>query len=141
MGEQAGAAISVRDQQPVTVLAPVIALEKDSLETVSAWQRTAGSAEVCCFLAVDQFGTQHLMLLRNNAGLPDAFEISSSEIEIARAAADQRQWQIVAFVHTHPDDPADMSYRDARCFHRDTLPWIIIGTPTSKACQRTYFSH
>lgn len=118
---------------------PLIALESNSLATVIAWQRTAGSAEVCCFCAVDQFGVQHLMHLTNDAGLPDAFEISLSEVEVARMAANERGWEIVAFVHTHPTDPPDMSSRDARCFLRDTVPWIIIGTPTSTPSQRTYF--
>jgi len=57
-----------------------------------------------------------------------------------RAAAKQRGWQIIAFLHTHPNHAPDMSSRDARCFERDTLPWIIIGTPTSNPCQRTYVS-
>jgi proteasome lid subunit RPN8/RPN11 len=55
-----------------------------------------------------------------------------------RAAAAQRGWQIVAFLHTHPHHAPDMSPRDLRCFESDTLPWIIIGTPVSDPAQRTY---
>lgn len=55
-----------------------------------------------------------------------------------RLAAAQRGWQIVAFLHTHPHHAPAMSQRDARAFERDTLPWIIVGTPTTSPQQRGY---
>jgi proteasome lid subunit RPN8/RPN11 len=113
-------------------------LDQSALETVIAWQRAAGLMEVCGFCAIDDGGRQHLMRLTNNAGLPDAFEISRSEELVVRKAAEQRGWEIVAFLHTHPDDSPAMSARDAQCFARESLPWIIIGTPTGQPSQRTY---
>ncbi|MFS8087121.1 MAG: Mov34/MPN/PAD-1 family protein [Acidobacteriota bacterium] len=116
----------------------MLSLDGNCLETVVAWQRAAGILEVCGYCAVDAFGKHHLIQLTNHAGRPDAFEISPLEEETAQLAARQRGWQIVAFLHTHPSHSPDMSSRDALCFERDTLPWIIIGTPTSDPCQRTY---
>lgn len=113
-------------------------LNHAALSQVVVWQRAAGSAEVCAFCAIDKFGEQHLLRLANHAGEPDAFEISHSEVEVARDAAGQRGWKIVAFVHTHPQHPPELSPRDARSFARDTVAWIIVGTPTSSPCQRTY---
>jgi len=113
-------------------------LDADSLRQVIEWQLLAGSSEVCGFCAVDQFGNQHLLRLANHAGEPDGFEISNSEVEVARDAASQRGWKIVAFVHTHPQHTAELSPRDARSFVRDTVAWIIVGTPTSRPHQRTY---
>jgi proteasome lid subunit RPN8/RPN11 len=116
----------------------MLSLDDDSLEKVCAWQRDSGPLEVCGFCAVDRLGRQHVLRLTNHAAEPDAFETSRSEERAALAAADERGWKIVAFLHTHPEDGADMSPRDALCFERDTLPWIIVGTPTSTPCQRAY---
>ena len=115
-----------------------ISLDREALETITAWQRSTGLGEVCAFCAVDQYGKQHLLRLRNHAGLPDAFETSSTEESIAKSFAHQRGWTIAAFVHTHPSDPPDLSPRDSRWFERDKLPWIIVGTPTTKPSQRTF---
>lgn len=116
----------------------MLALNDAALSQVVGWQRAAGSSEVCAFCAIDQFGEQHLLRLANHAGEPDAFEISNSEVDVARNAARQRGWEIVAFVHTHPQHAPELSPRDARSFARDTVAWIIVGTPTSSARQRTY---
>lgn len=115
-----------------------ISLDGEALDTVIAWQQSAGAREVCAFCAVDSFGEQHLLQLTNHAGLPDAFEISTADESIAKTVASQRDWRIIAFVHTHPSDPPDMSARDTRWFARDTLPWIIVGTPTTNPSQRTF---
>lgn len=115
-----------------------ISLDNDALKKVIDWQQSAGTREVCAFCAVDSSGKQHLLQLRNHAGLPDAFEISSGEESVAKSAASQRDWKIIAFVHTHPSDSPDMSARDARWFARDTLPWIIVGTPVTNPSQRTF---
>ena len=61
-------------------------------------------------------------------------------LQLVWAAAAERGWKIVAFVHTHPQYGPEMSPRDLRCFERDSLPWIIIGTPTMVLRQRTYVS-
>ena len=115
-----------------------ISLDNEALDTVIAWQQSAGTREVCAFCAVDSCGKQHLLQLTNHAGLPDAFEISSADESIAKSAARQRDWTIIAFVHTHPNDPPDLSTSDTRWFARDTLPWIIVGTPTTHPSQRTF---
>ena len=116
----------------------IISLDCETLDTVIAWQQSAGAREVCAFCAVDSFGKQHLLQLTNHAGLPDAFEISSAEESVAKSAASQRDWRIIAFVHTHPSDPPDLSARDTCWFVRDTLPWIIVGTPITNPSQRTF---
>jgi proteasome lid subunit RPN8/RPN11 len=103
-----------------------------------AWQRAAGSIEVCALCAVDHFGAQHLLRLTNHAGLIGSFEVSRTEEQIARTVAAEQGWKIVAFVHTHPQYAPEMSPRDARTFKRDTLPWIIIATQASDPAQRTY---
>jgi proteasome lid subunit RPN8/RPN11 len=108
------------------------------LVTVLAWQRAAGPQEVCALCAIDESGRQRVLRLTNSAGLADAFEVTRSEEQIAAAAAEQRGWTIVAFVHTHPHDPPEMSPRDLRSFERDTLPWIIVGTSTRFPRQRSY---
>ena len=113
-------------------------LDGDALSTVLAWQSAAGSQEVCGLCAVDEFGRQRLLQLTNHAGLADAFEVSQSEDEIVRAAAAQRGWKIVAFLHTHPHHGPEMSPRDGCAFDRDTLPWIIVGTSTTLPRQRAY---
>jgi proteasome lid subunit RPN8/RPN11 len=115
-----------------------LCLNVSALATVVAWQRASGSSEVCGLCAVDEFGAQRVLRLTNHAGLADAFEVSRSEEQVVRAATTQRGWKIVAFLHTHPHHGPEMSPRDGRCFERDTLPWIIIGTPTSIPCQRSY---
>ena len=116
-----------------------LSLNEGALQTVAEWQRGATSLEVCCFLAVDECGSQRLLRLTNHAALTNEFEVSQSEAEVVRTAAQQREWKILAFVHTHPHDAPDMSARDVGCFERDTLPWIIIGTPLSAPHQRTYW--
>ena len=116
----------------------MLRLDLHAMDTVIAWQRSEGAREVCAFCAVDSFGKQHLLRLTNHAGLPDAFEISFVEEDVAKSAASQRDWRIIAFVHTHPSDPPDMSARDTRWFARDTLPWIIVGTPITNPSQRTF---
>lgn len=115
-----------------------LCLDGDALTTVVAWQRAAGSQEVCGLCAVDEFGGQRVIRLTNRAGLAGAFEVSRSEEQVVRAAAAQRGWEVVAFLHTHPHHAPEMSPSDARCFQRDTLPWVIIGTPTAGPRQRTY---
>jgi proteasome lid subunit RPN8/RPN11 len=115
-----------------------ISLDGETLETIIAWQRSAGAREICAFCVLDSFGKQHLLQLTNHAGLPDAFEISSAEETVAKSVASQRDWTIIAFVHTHPSDPPDLSPRDERWFVRDTLPWIIVGAPTTNPSQRTF---
>jgi proteasome lid subunit RPN8/RPN11 len=113
-------------------------LDGEALARVAAWQREAGSREVCGFCAVDCLGELRLLRLTNQAGLPGAFEISYSEEAVVRVAAAQRGWEIVAFLHTHPHHAPEMSQRDARAFERDTLPWIIVGTPATSPQQRSY---
>ena len=115
-----------------------LCLEPDALATVVAWQRAAGSQEVCGLAAVDELCRQRVIRLTNHAGLADAFEVSRSEEEVMRAAAAQRGWEIIAFLHTHPHHAPEMSPRDAWCFARDTLPWIIVGTPLTLPNQRAY---
>lgn len=115
-----------------------ITLSAEALATVLDWQRVAGSLEVCGLLAVDGSGRQQMLLLTNHAGLTGAFEVSRSESRLVRAAAAQRGWGIVAFVHTHPYHPPALSARDAQCFERDDLPWIIVGNAASDPVQRTY---
>jgi proteasome lid subunit RPN8/RPN11 len=119
----------------------MLRLDPHSLETVIGWQRIAGAREVCAFCAVDSSGKQHLLQLTNHAGLPDAFAVSSTEESIAKSVASQRDWTIIAFVHTHPSDLPDMSARDTRWFARDTLPWIIVGTPITNPSQRTFLQN
>jgi proteasome lid subunit RPN8/RPN11 len=114
-------------------------LNLETLNKIVAWQRAAGSLEVCGMLAVDNSGQQQLIQLTNHAGSPDAFEISRSDEALAWKAATHCGWEILAFIHTHPHHSPDMSPRDKRSFDRDKLPWIIIGTPTSDPTQRTYF--
>jgi proteasome lid subunit RPN8/RPN11 len=113
-------------------------LGAEALSAVVGWQRKAGSKEVCGLCAVDQSGEQRMLLLANHAGLANEFEVSRSEEEVARAAARERGWEIVAFVHTHPDHAPKMSAHDTRCFERDTFPWIIVGTPLSGPSQCVY---
>jgi proteasome lid subunit RPN8/RPN11 len=117
---------------------PAVRLGPAALDTVIAWQRSAGAREVCGLCAVDQHDEQHVLVLTNHGGLRDQFAVSRSEEEVVRRAAAQRGWEIVAFVHTHPRDTPEMSPRDARGFERDTLPWIIVGTPTVFPRQRAY---
>jgi proteasome lid subunit RPN8/RPN11 len=113
-------------------------LDGEALAWVAAWQREAGSREVCGLCAVDGLGELRLLPLTNQAGLPGAFEISRSEEAVVRVAAAQRGWEIVAFLHTHPHHAPEMSQRDAIAFERDTVPWIIVGTPTTSPQQRSY---
>lgn len=113
-------------------------LDRKALDTIARWQREAGPLEVCSLLAVDRVGAQHLVRLRNHAGLPGAFELSSADLDIAHAAAAERGWAVAAFVHTHPHHPPEMSARDSRAFASGTLPWIIVGTPLSGGVQRTF---
>lgn len=115
-----------------------LSLTPDALLDVLAWQRAAGPQEVCGLCAVDESGRQRMLRLTNASDLPAAFEVTRAEEQIVCAAAAQRGWTIVAFVHTHPHHPPDMSPRDARCFARDTLPWIIVETSTRLPCQRTF---
>jgi proteasome lid subunit RPN8/RPN11 len=113
-------------------------LDSDALAMVATWQRAAGPREVCGLCAVDAQGVQHVLPLTNHAGLAGEFEVCRSEEEVVRAAAAQRGWTIVAFLHTHPQDEPEMSPRDASTFERDKLPWIIVGTPTVVPRQRGY---
>lgn len=116
----------------------MVRLDDQTLRVVIEWQRMTGDAEVCGFCALDAQGEQHLIRVTNNDVLPGAFAVSSSEDNVARLAAAERGWKIVAFWHTHPDDSPEMSARDARSFAHDNVPWIIIGTPTTDPQQRTY---
>jgi proteasome lid subunit RPN8/RPN11 len=113
-------------------------LDPEALETVVSWQKAAGAFEVCGFCVVDECGTQRALQLANRAGSIGEFEISRAEEEVLRAAITERRWRLVAFLHTHPDDAPDMSSRDRRCFEADTLPWIIVGTPLTNPCARTF---
>ena len=115
-----------------------LCLAGDALAAVITWQRAAGSREVCGLCAVDQVGELRVLALTNHASLPGDFEVSRSEEDVVRAAAARRGWKIVAFLHTHPHHSPEMSPRDARCFALDTLPWIIVGTPTAAPQQRAY---
>lgn len=122
----------------MTATEQTLCLEEDALAMVVGWQRTAGAHEVCALCAVDELGGQRILRLTNHAALAGSFEVSRSEEEVMRAAATQRGWEIVAFLHTHPHHTPEMSPHDARCFRRDTLPWIIVGTPMAVPCQRAY---
>jgi proteasome lid subunit RPN8/RPN11 len=122
----------------VTPAQEALRLKPDALATVVAWQRAAGFEEVCGLAAIDELCRQRVIRLTNHSGLADAFEVSRSEEEVMRVAAAQRGWEIVAFLHTHPRHGPEMSVRDASSFARDTLPWIIIGTPVTSPDQRAY---
>lgn len=113
-------------------------LTLDSLRRLVAWQRAAGPQEVCGLCAIDESGQQRVLRLTNSAGVADAFEVTRSEEQIVSAAAAQRGWTILAFVHTHPHHPPEMSPRDTRYFDRDTLPWIIVATSTRVPRQHTF---
>jgi proteasome lid subunit RPN8/RPN11 len=116
----------------------ILGLAEDTFATFCEWQRAAAPIEVCALCAVDAHGRQHLIRLTNHAGLAGAFEVSRAEERVARAAAVERGWRIVAFVHAHPDHGPEMSVRDAISFDRDTLPWIIVGGAASGPRQQTY---
>ena len=122
----------------MTVAGDNLLLNDDVLQRIVEWQRHDASREVCGLLALDERGDQHILRLTNNAPLADEFEIYQSEEDVAYAAAQQRHWTVVAFIHTHPHHGPEMSARDARCFARDTLPWIIVGAPWSGPQQRAY---
>ena len=107
----------------------------------AAWQRAAGSLEVCGLFAVDGFGgrarhaphqpcrsTWRLWRPRDRRSRPP------------RAAAAQWGWELCrVLLHTHPHHAPDMSLRD-RCeaLNATRCHRIIIGTPTSDPVQRTY---
>lgn len=110
----------------------------NALATIVAWQRAAGQREICGLCAIDGRGVQRVLPLTNHAGLFGEFEVSRSEEAVVRSAAAQRDWEVVAFVHTHPHHAPEMSPRDARCFERDALPWVIVGTLTAHPYQRVY---
>jgi len=122
----------------VTQSKRALRLNPASLALVVAWQRAAGSHEVCALCAVDHAGRQRLLQLTNHAELTGAFEVSRSDSDAVRAAATRLGLKIVAFVHTHPHHGPDMSPRDAQSFDRDTLPWIIVGDVATLPRQRAY---
>ena len=76
--------------------AQALSLDQDVLATVAAWQRAAGSLEVCGLFAVDGFGGQRVMRLTNHAGLPGAFETSRSEEQTAARRSGTMGLEIVA---------------------------------------------
>jgi proteasome lid subunit RPN8/RPN11 len=113
-------------------------LDDCAMDVIDQLQRTAGLREVCAFCVVDANGMQRIVSVANNSGSIGEFEISRSEDEAVSLAVAERGWQIVAFLHTHPEGVADMSPRDAQCFMRDSLPWIIVATLGGRLSQRTY---
>jgi proteasome lid subunit RPN8/RPN11 len=113
-------------------------LDKRALKLVAGWQQAAGSHEVCGLCALDELGILQLIRLRNHASLGNQFEVAAADDELARGAAEERGWKITAFFHTHPHDGPEMTELDMRSFAKDTLPWIIVGTPIREPRQRLY---